>query len=116
MNRRSILATTAFFVSSGIAGCVSDDPAEPQCRLMHEIVESPEDYGEVVETYRYEELSSDAQQVFDEAVTHGSYSTANRTLEPAEFRYWDTTTVYNVTYQGETHVLLTYTGEGCETR
>lgn len=114
MNRRSILVTAAFLVSSTLAGCVSDRGTDSRCQLMHEVVESPEDYGAVLETYQYEKLSSDAQQVFDEAVTHGSYSTTNQTLEPAEFRYWDTTTVYNVTYQSETHVLLTYTGAGCE--
>jgi hypothetical protein len=114
MKRRSVLGTVALLVSSGTAGCLSDGGSGPQCQLMHEIVESPEDYADPIETYRYEELSSDAQQVFEEAVTHGSYSTKNRTLEPAEFRYWDTTTVYNVTYQNETYVLLTYTGSGCE--
>jgi len=114
MNRRSVLGTVGFLVSSGTAGCLSDKGSEPQCQLMHEIVESPEDYADPVGTYRYEELSNDAQHLFEEAVTHGSYSTTNKTLEPAEFRYWDTTTVYNVTFQNETYVLRTYTGSGCE--
>jgi len=116
MNRRSILTTTALFVSSGLAGCSSDDSPDPECHLMHELVESPEDYGEPLETYRYEELGSEAQHVFEETITDGSYSTTNRSLEAPEFRYWDTTTVYNVTYQNETHVLLTYSGEGCESQ
>ena len=116
MNRRSILAITAFVVSSSVAGCASGNSSDSQCHYMHEVVESPEDYGEAVESYRYEELSSKAQQVIETTVTEGSYSTANRSLEPPEFRYWDTTTVYNVTYQNETHVLLTYSGEGCESQ
>jgi hypothetical protein len=114
MDRRSILTTVALVVSGGIAGCSSEDSADPQCHLMHEVVTSPENYGEAVETYRYEELGSKAQQVVEKTVTEGSYSTANRSLEPPEFRYWDTTTVYNITYQNQTHVLITYTGEGCE--
>ncbi|UTF55635.1 hypothetical protein [Natronosalvus rutilus] len=116
MNRRSYLVAGCLTFSSLVAGCTSDGSAEPECHLMHEVVESSEDYGEVVETYKYEELSSDAQQVVEEAVTNGSYTTTDQNLEPTEFRYWDTTTVYNVTYQNKTHVLLTYTGEGCESQ
>lgn len=116
MNRRSYLAAASLTVSSLVAGCSSDELAGPECHLIHEIVESPEDYGGPVDTYRYETLSSDAQRVVEEAVTKGSYSTTNQSLESTEFRYWDTTTVYNVTYQNETHVLLTYTGGGCESQ
>jgi hypothetical protein len=116
MNRRSVLSTAALLVSIGIAGCSSGDSPDPQCHLMHEIVESPENYGEAVETYRYGELSSEAQQVVEKTIANGSYSTANRSFEAPEFRYWDTTTVYNITYQNQTYVLLTYTGEGCESR
>ena len=116
MNRRSTLATVALVVSVGLAGCYFDDSSDPQCHLMHEVVESPENYDEAVETYRYGELSSEAQQVVEKTVTEGSYATANRSLEPPEFRYWDTVTVYNITYQNQTHVLLTYTGEGCESQ
>ncbi len=116
MNRRSILAIAAFLVSSSIAGCASEDSSDPPCHFMHEVVESPEDYGEAVESYRYEELSEGAQQVVKKTVTDGSYSMTTRSRKPPEFRYWDTTTVYDITYQNETHTLLTYTGEGCESQ
>lgn len=114
MNRRSFLAAAGLAVSCSVAGCSSDDTANPECHLRHEVVESSEDYGEIIETYRYEDLSSDAQRVVEEAVSNGSYSTTAQQLNPTEFRYWDTTTIYNVTYQNKTHVLITYTGEGCE--
>ena len=116
MNRRSTLATVALVVSVGLAGCFFDDSSDPQCHLMHEVVESPENHDEAVETYRYGELSSEAQQVVEKTVTEGSYATTNRSLEPPEFRYWDTVTVYKITYQSQTNVLLTYTGEGCESQ
>lgn len=114
MNRRSVLACAAIPLSSIVAGCSSDEISAPQCHLMHEVVELSDDYGEVLEEYRYENLSSDAQHVFEETVVSGNYTTTNQSLESEEFRYWDEVTVYNVTYQNETHTLLTYTGEGCE--
>lgn len=113
MNRRSILAGAGVVLTGILAGCSFDD-ATSQCHLMHEAVEPSEDYGEVVETYRYENLSDDARRVFEETLADGNYTTANRSLEPDEFRYWDTVTVYNVTYRNETHTVLTYAGEGCE--
>ena len=113
MNRRSVLAAAAVVVSGGVAGC-SSGASEPRCHLIHEIVEPPED-GEAVETYRYGELSEKARQAFRKALAEGSHSTTDRDPEPAEFRYWDTTTAYRIIYRDETHGLLTYTGEGCET-
>lgn len=107
-----------------LAGCVSmsnpgdtssdGSSAAPQCKLMHEVVEPSGDYVDVTETYAYENLSSEAQRVFEEAIARGSYSTTNQSLKSSEFRYWDTTTSYNITYQNETYKLLTYTGEACE--
>lgn len=118
MNRRSILAGAGVSLVGTLAGCSFDDGATSQCHLTHEVVESPADYGAVVETYRYEDLSDEARRAFDETLADGSYATANRSLEPDEFRYWDTVTVYNVTSrnetENETHTILTYAGEGCE--
>ncbi|WP_265109662.1 hypothetical protein [Halosolutus halophilus] len=114
MNRQSVLAVTGLAISGVVAGCTADRASTPACHLMHEVVESSADYGATIETYRYENLSSEAQQVFDRAVTDGYYETTNQSLNAPEFRYWDTTAVYDVTYKNETHVLLTYTGEGCE--
>lgn len=116
MDRRSYLAAVSLALSTLATGCSSSESAEQDCHLMHEIVEPSDDYGEVIETYRYENLSSDAQQVVEEVVTNGSYATTSQTLEPREFRYWDTTSVYNVSYRNETHVLRTYTGTGCESQ
>lgn len=111
-----MLAIVGLTLSSSLAGCSSDGVSESQCRLIHEIVEPSDDLGEVAETYRYEGSSSDAQQVFKEAIDNGSYATTNQSLESAEFRYWDTTTRYNITYRNGTYVLLAYTGEGCESK
>ena len=113
MNRRSFLAATSLGAAVLTAGC-SSDRSTAECHLTHEVVDSPDDYGEPTESYDYDELSDDAQTVFDETVTDGSYATTNRSLDSPEFRYRDTTTVYNVTKEGETYVILTYTGEGCE--
>lgn len=109
-----MLVFTGLLVSGMIAGCSSDEASESRCHLMHEVVESPAEYGEVIETYRYENLSNEAQHVFEEAVATGSYATTDQNLEPAEFRYWDTLAVYDVIYRNETYGLLTYTGGGCE--
>ncbi|WP_276257068.1 hypothetical protein [Halomontanus rarus] len=122
MNRRSILAGAGVVLTGILAGCSFDDGAPSQCHLTHEVVESSADYGEVVETYRYEDLSDRARRAVEETLANGSYATANRSLKPGEFRYWDTVTVYNVTSQNgngngdgnETHTILTYAGEGCE--
>lgn len=114
MNRRLVLACVGSTFSSIVAGCSVNNPATAQCRLVHEVVASSDDYGEVLETYSYGDLSGGAQQVFEKAVTNGSYTTTNQRKEPAEFRYWDTTAVYNITYQDQTYVLLTYTGSGCD--
>lgn len=114
MNRRSVLTVAGLALSSIVAGCLADGTSTSECHLMHEVVEPSNDYGEVIETYRYEDLSGDAQYVFEETIANGSYATTNQSLEPPEFRYWDTTSVYTITYQNERHTLLTYTGEGCE--
>lgn len=104
-----------------LAGCVSmsdvgdrqsNGPSE--CKLMHELVEPSGDFVDATETYTYENLSSEARHAFDEALANGSYSTTDQRLKSSEFRYWDTTTSYDITYQNETYKLLTYTGEGCE--
>ncbi|MFC4541067.1 hypothetical protein ACFO5R_03875 [Halosolutus amylolyticus] len=112
MNRRSILAGVAF--SSVVAGCTADQSSTPTCHLMHEVVGASDDYGDPIETYRYETLSDDARQAFDRALADGSYATTDQHLDPPEFRYWDTSTVYAVHFRSETHVLLTYTGAGCD--
>lgn len=113
MNRRSVLAA-GLALSSIVAGCTSDDASTSQCRLMHELVEPSKADGEVIDAYRYENVSDDAQRVIEETVAEGSYATAELDTNPPEFRYWDTTSVYTVTYRNETHTLLTYTGAGCE--
>jgi hypothetical protein len=113
MNRRSFLAATGLGAAVLTAGC-SSDRSTAECHLMHEVADSPDDYGDPADSYNYDELSDDARTVFDETVTDGSYATTNRSLDSPEFRYRDTTTVYNVTKGDETYVLLTYTGEGCE--
>lgn len=100
------------------AGCVStttpgDPSTTPQCTLIHEVVSPSDDYVDASETYAYEELSRDAQRAFETALDRGNYSTTDRNLTDSEFRYWGTTTSYNITYQNETYKLLTYSGEGC---
>lgn len=91
-----------------------DSVTTPECELMHELVESSDGSVDATETYAYENLSSDAQHAFGEVVADGSYSTTDRSLQSSEFRYWDTTTSYKVTYRNETYKLLTYSGSGCE--
>ena len=41
-------------------------------------------------------------------------STTEEQLNPPEFRYWDEATRYEIEYRNETHLLLTYSSEGCE--
>lgn len=105
-----------------LAGCVSmsngGDPSTsgtstPQCTFVHEVVEPSGEYVAATETYAYENLSGTAQRAFEKALDRGSYSTTDRSLRSSEFRYWGTTTSYNVTYRNETYKLLTYAGEGC---
>lgn len=114
MNRRSILAASGFALAGAVVGHSTADDPTPRCKLMHEVVQSSDHYGEPIETYRHEDLGDDARHVFEEALADGGYATADWRLKPDEFRYWDTVAVYNVTYRNETHVLLTYTGAGCE--
>lgn len=112
-----MLAGAAVALTGVAAGCAANGDDTPEnCRLSHEVVDSSDDYGDPRESYEYGELSDEAQQVVDAALEDGSHSTTVDELgrEPPEFRYWDTTTLYAVTRDGETHLLLTYTGAGCE--
>ncbi|WP_238593320.1 hypothetical protein [Natronobacterium lacisalsi] len=116
MNRRSMLAGAAVALTGVAAGCAGNGDVPANCRLSHEVVDSSDDYGDPRESYEYGELSDEAKQVVDAALENGSHSTTADDLggEPPEFRYWDTTTLYAVTRDGETYYLLTYSGEGCE--
>lgn len=110
-----VLSTAGCTAISNLDDTLSgDSSATPECKLMHEVVEPSGEYADATETYAYDNLSGEAQHVFEEALANGGYSTTNQSLKSPEFRYWDTTTAYNVTYQNETYKLLTYTGSGCE--
>lgn len=116
---KSVLIVTLVLSTAGCTSIsdldgVSSDDSTPECKLTHEVVEPSGDYADVTETYTYENLSSDAQHAFEKAVAEGGYSTTNRSLKSSEFRYWDTTTAYNVTYRNETYKLLTYASGKCE--
>lgn len=116
MNRRSVLAATGVALSTVVAGCSSQENSpEPDedCQLIHDVREPSEESDEPVETYRYENLSREAQQVFDEALANGVYSTTNQSLRSEEFRYTGITATYHVIYHNETYVLATYVNEGC---
>ncbi|MDZ7730998.1 MAG: hypothetical protein U5K37_08870 [Natrialbaceae archaeon] len=112
MRRRTALAGIVF--ASGLAGCSSSQPAPSSCKRVHERVSDPENYQEPLASYTYSNVSQAAQRVIEETVTTGSYALTDPDTEPEEFRYWDETTVYEVSYENETHVLVTYTGSGCE--
>ncbi|WP_135829347.1 hypothetical protein [Halorussus halobius] len=118
---RSILLASLLLSTAGCTAISNPDDAAPgdssttpECELTHELVEPSDGSVDATETYAYENLSSDARHAFDEVLADGSYSTTNRSLQSSEFRYWDTTTSYNVTYRNETYKLLTYSGSGCE--
>lgn len=118
MNRWSVLVASGVALSTVVAGCFSkdDSPDEEtlsQCRLQHDVGSPSEESDESEKTYRYENLSKEAQQVFDEALANGSYMTTNQSLRSEEFRYQDVTSTYHVIYHNETYVLATYVDEGC---
>jgi len=75
--------------------------------------EPSEEHVESAQTYRYENLSREAQQVFDETRLNGVYFTQNQSLQSEEFQYQGISSYYNVTYQNETYLLSTYMNEGC---
>ncbi len=126
MNRRSVLAASGVALSTVIAGCSSDgdtpdgssdgDTLDGECELIHDLDPSrvKESYdGVPVETYRYGDLSTEAQQVFDEALADGVYFTTNQSLRSEEFQYGDVQSIYHVIHHNETHVMATYVNEGC---
>ncbi|SFC11614.1 hypothetical protein SAMN05444422_104353 [Halobiforma haloterrestris] len=111
-----MLAVAATAVTGATAGCAGNEDPPADCRLSHEVVDSSDGYGDPHETYGYGELSDEAKRAVDAALENGSHSTTadDPGSEPPEFRYWDTTTLYAVTRDGETYYLLTYSGEGCQ--
>ena len=116
MHRRSVLAGSGLALAALVAGCASSDSATPDCQLSHEVLSPSGDGGDPLETYRYETLSDDAQAAFDAALEDedGRYATTEERLHPPEFRYWDEAARYEIEYRNETHLLMTYSGEGCE--
>lgn len=134
MDRRSVLGAGGVVLSTVTAGWLFDEtdsslrayyyrwftpdkdaPAD-ECELIHDLEPSrvKESYdGEPAETYRYENLSREAQRVFDEALAGGSYRTTDQRLRSEEFRYGGLQSIYHVIYRDETYVLATYVNEGC---
>lgn len=89
MNRRSALLASGVALSTVVTGCLSEDDASDsssQCRLQHMVEDSSEETDAPEETYRYEDLSEEAGQVFDEALANnGFYTTTNQSLRAKEF-------------------------------
>lgn len=116
--RRSTLlrAGVAVLVVGSLAGCTvpGSDGTGAQCHRTHELVSADGSTVEPAETYAYEELSDDAQRAVDEVRRNGSFATANESFDPPEFRYGDTTAIYEVTASEETVRIRTYGGEGCD--
>lgn len=74
--------------------------------------EPSEEHGEPAETYRYEDLSREAQHVFDEARQNGLYFTQSQSLRAEEFQYRGISSYHIITYQNETrHCRLPINGE-----
>lgn len=114
MHRRSVLSCSATALSNLVAGCTFDNPSSAPYHLMHEVADRADDSGEVHETYRFDDLSQEAQVVVEETLEDGFFETPDQSLNSEEFRYREEATVYTVTYQKETYTLLTYTGEDCK--
>jgi hypothetical protein len=112
-----------------IAGCVAspgtgrDDPtatASPgtersSCPLSHEIFDDDREHR-IEARYEYGNLSSAAKTVFDGALAEGgkTYRVENTAEnKPTEFDYTDVVTYYEIEFEGEIHVVGTWSGRGC---
>jgi hypothetical protein len=84
------------------------------CKLRHDILDEERDH-QIADRYRYENLSSTAQRYFEGALENpDSYYEVEDTDEPApEYEYTDVVTKYEITYEGDGHLLGTWSGAGC---
>ena len=84
------------------------------CTLRHDILDEERDH-QIADRYRYEDLSSTAQRYFEGALENpDSYYEVEDTDEPApEYEYTDVVTKYEITYEGDVHLLGTWSGAGC---
>ncbi|WP_247730437.1 hypothetical protein [Halovivax limisalsi] len=114
MKRRAVLAASGAAFSTVMAGCsvMNTEDFPDNCELIHDVGE-PSEFDAPRETYRYENLSREARQVFDEALVDGSYFTTNQSLRSEELRYEGIRSIYHIIYDNETYGLATYVNEGC---
>ena len=85
-----------------------------ECKLNHEVWEKGKYGGYHGEEVQLSELTEQGQEIFVKALDSGGYSFAyNGTNSPPDFVYSDETTTYEVIYEDNQYVLLTYTSTGC---
>lgn len=86
-----------------------------ECKLNHEVWEKDKYGGYQGKEVQFSELTEQGQKIFIKALDSDGYSLAyNGTNSPPDFEYSDETTTYEVIYEDNQYVLLTYTRSGCD--
>lgn len=131
ISRRRALQTCSIGLTAVLAGCISapgergaspdterpdedaNGKASVSCPLNHDILEKDRAHG-IRERYQYDSLSATAQHHFEKALEVGvRYQNESTEGAPPEFEYTDVVSKYEITYEGETYILGTWSGDGC---
>jgi len=93
-----------------IAPLFEDDA---DCRRTTHVYDDPNEIEHIsfssghVTHYDYENMSSDAQSIFDRAREDGDYQFYDASDDPPEFEYSDEAQFYTVSYRNDTYYLWT---------
>lgn len=127
--RRRILSVVPTAVLAGCSTLDSetgdvDDPeptstetattAQGDCSLKHNILDDNREH-QIVDRYEFDQLSSTAQQYFEEALENpdSNYEVEGTDQPAPEYEYTDVVTKYEIVYDGTVYILGTWTGAGC---